>query len=149
MIQTRRAQRSFGDGLIAEEVRDLHEEWMKHADQVLGDKEIVAAIYEALAKRHPQSRTRGSPVQAYPNAMPTFTLKACGVAGHLSRPEWMTLVHRQRGKSCNAIKRSTRPFVAPHTGTPVGLRSTKTRRLTRPNKSQRSAHAISEGRLTS
>ena len=61
MIQTRRAQRSFGDGLIAEEVRDLHEAWMKHADQVLGDKEIVAAIYEALAKRHPQSRTRGRP----------------------------------------------------------------------------------------
>src|SRR5208282_6829168 len=28
-------------------------------DQVLADKEIVAAVYEALAKRHPQSRTRG------------------------------------------------------------------------------------------
>ena len=61
MIETRRAQRSFGDGLIADEVKDLHEEWMKHADRVLGDKEIVAAIYEALAKRHPQSRTRGRP----------------------------------------------------------------------------------------
>ena len=59
MIDTRRAQRSFGDGLIADEVKDLHEEWMKHADQVLGDKEIVAAIYQALAKRHPQSRSRG------------------------------------------------------------------------------------------
>jgi hypothetical protein len=47
--------------LIAEEVKDLHEAWMKHADQVLGDKEIVPAIYEALAKRHPQSRTRGRP----------------------------------------------------------------------------------------
>src|SRR5258705_11446010 len=34
---------------------------MKHADRVPGDKEIVAAIYEALAKRHPQSRTRGRP----------------------------------------------------------------------------------------
>src|SRR6266403_2462860 len=59
MIETRRAQRSFGDGLIAEEVKDLHDEWMKHADRVLADKEIVAAVYEALAKRHPQSRTRG------------------------------------------------------------------------------------------
>src|SRR5260221_5451566 len=61
MIQTRRAQRTFGDGWIAEEVKDLHEAWMKHADQVLADREIVAAIYEALAKRHPQSRTRGRP----------------------------------------------------------------------------------------
>jgi IS5 family transposase len=59
VIETRRAQRSFGDGLIAEEVKDLHEHWMKHADLVLSDKEIVAAVYEALAKRHPQSRTRG------------------------------------------------------------------------------------------
>ena len=59
MIETRRAQRTFGDGLIADEVKDLHEEWMKRADQVLADKEIVAAVYEALAKRHPQSRTRG------------------------------------------------------------------------------------------
>src|SRR5260370_25841874 len=61
VIETRRAQRTFGDGLIAEEVKDLHEEWMKHADRVLADKEIVAAIYEALAKRHQQSRTRGRP----------------------------------------------------------------------------------------
>ena len=61
MIERRRAQRSFGDGLIAGEVKDLYEEWMKHADQVLGDNEIVAAVYEALAKRHPQSRTRGRP----------------------------------------------------------------------------------------
>jgi IS5 family transposase len=59
VIERRRAQRSFGDGLIAAEVRDLHESWMTHANEVLADPEIVAAIYEALAKRHPQSRTRG------------------------------------------------------------------------------------------
>ena len=47
--------------MSAEEVKDLYEERMKHADQVLGNKKIVAAIYEALAKRHPQSRTRGRP----------------------------------------------------------------------------------------
>src|SRR5271165_2274983 len=59
VIETRRAQRTFGDGLIAEEVKDLHEDWMRHADQVLADKEIVAAVYEALATRHPHSRNRG------------------------------------------------------------------------------------------
>src|SRR3974377_2058432 len=53
VIETQRAQRSFGDGLIADEVKDLHEAWMEHADRILGDKEIVAAVYEALAKRHP------------------------------------------------------------------------------------------------
>ena len=34
---------------------------MTHADEVLGDEEIVAAVYEALAKRHPKSRSRGRP----------------------------------------------------------------------------------------
>ncbi len=59
MIEMRRAQLSFGDGLIAEEVSDLREDWMKHADQMLADEQIVAAVYEALAKRHPNSRRRG------------------------------------------------------------------------------------------
>ena len=59
MIEMRRSQRSFGDGLIAEEVSDLREGWMEHADAVLADEEIVAAVYEALAKRHPKSRSRG------------------------------------------------------------------------------------------
>jgi len=59
VIEMRRAQISFGDGLIAEEVSDLRETWMAHADQVLADEQIVAAVYEALAKRHPKSRSRG------------------------------------------------------------------------------------------
>jgi IS5 family transposase len=59
MIEMRRAQLSFGDGLIVEEVRDLREDWMQHADQVLEDEQIVAAVYEALARRHPKSRSRG------------------------------------------------------------------------------------------
>jgi hypothetical protein len=44
----RRAQLSFGDGLIAAEVDDLCEDWMKHADQVLADEQLVAAVYEAF-----------------------------------------------------------------------------------------------------
>lgn len=59
MIEMRRAQRSFGDGLIAEEVDDLREDWMKDADWILDDETIVAAIYQALGERHPKSRSRG------------------------------------------------------------------------------------------
>ena len=59
MIEMRRRQLSFGDGLIAQEVSDLRESWMIHADAVLADDDIVAAVYEALAKRHPKSRCRG------------------------------------------------------------------------------------------
>src|SRR5215472_14565126 len=59
MIAMRRRQLSFADGLIAEEVSDLRDGWMEHADAVLADETIVSAVYEALAARHPQSRSRG------------------------------------------------------------------------------------------
>ena len=59
MIEMRRKQLRFGDGLIAEEVSDLREKWMTHADEVLADEEIVAIVYEALGKRRPKSRCRG------------------------------------------------------------------------------------------
>jgi IS5 family transposase len=55
----RRRQLSFGDGLIAGEVSDLREGWMHHADRVLADEQIVSAVHEALAQRHPKSRSRG------------------------------------------------------------------------------------------
>src|SRR5919201_2278438 len=45
--------------LIAAEVADLHEAWMRRADRVLDDPQIVAAVYQALAQRHPKSRSRG------------------------------------------------------------------------------------------
>ena len=59
MIKMRRAQLSFGDGLIADEVSDLREAWMTHADAALADEQIVGVVYEALAKRRPKSRSRG------------------------------------------------------------------------------------------
>jgi IS5 family transposase len=61
VIEARRRQFSFADGLIAEEVSDLWEDWMRPADQVLNDEQLLTTVYEALAKRHPRSRTRGRP----------------------------------------------------------------------------------------
>ena len=59
MIETRRGQLSFGEGLIAEEVADLWEDWMRPADRVLDDDRLLSTVYEALTKRRPKSRTRG------------------------------------------------------------------------------------------
>jgi len=59
VIEVRRAQLNFAEGLIAEEVGDLWEEWMRPADQVLDDEQLLSTVYEALAKRCPKSRTRG------------------------------------------------------------------------------------------
>jgi len=52
MIEMRRAQRSFGDCLIAEEVEDLREGWMEHADRLLDDEAIVAACQRAAESPH-------------------------------------------------------------------------------------------------
>ena len=57
VIEARRAQRSFAEGLIAEEVSDLWEDWMRAADQLLDDEQLLTTVYEALAKRRPNSRT--------------------------------------------------------------------------------------------
>jgi len=47
MIDPRRAQLSFGDRLIAEEVDGLYEEWMIHADEVLTDGGIATPTARA------------------------------------------------------------------------------------------------------
>lgn len=60
MIDLRRpGQRSFGEGLIEEETTGLWESWMRQADKLLEDEQLVNAVYEALLKRRPKSRTRG------------------------------------------------------------------------------------------
>ena len=60
MIDVRRpGQRTLGEGLMEEETADLWEPWMRHADQVLEDEQLVNTVYEALLKRSPKSRTRG------------------------------------------------------------------------------------------
>ena len=61
MILHRRLQRSFADGLIAEEVQDLWEPWMRHADEVLDDEVLLNLVQEELSKRIQKSKTRGRP----------------------------------------------------------------------------------------
>ena len=59
MIQVRHLQRSFGEGLIAEAVDDLWEDWMRHADELLEDESLINTVYEGLARRCPRSKTFG------------------------------------------------------------------------------------------
>src|SRR6476620_10442430 len=61
LIEARRAQRSFGDGFITAEIKDLQEPWMAHVDAMLADEAMVSAVHQALVQRHPQSCRRGRP----------------------------------------------------------------------------------------
>ena len=44
MIATRRLQRHFADGFIAEAVEDLWEPWMRHADAALEDDTLLLIV---------------------------------------------------------------------------------------------------------
>jgi IS5 family transposase len=59
MILHRRLQRAFADGLIAEEVSDLWEPWMLHADRAIDDEQLLDIVQEALSRRCRKSKTRG------------------------------------------------------------------------------------------
>lgn len=59
MIEVCRRQLNFAEGLIAEEVGELWEDWMRRVDGALADEQLLNTVYEALARRWPQSRTRG------------------------------------------------------------------------------------------
>lgn len=61
MIQTRRLQRAFADGLIREEIQDLREPWMTYSDPVLQDDQLLEIVQRALAQRCKKSKTRGRP----------------------------------------------------------------------------------------
>ena len=61
MIASRRLQRSFADGFITEEVTDLWEPWMRHADEALNDDQLLEIIQAELNKRCKKSKTRGRP----------------------------------------------------------------------------------------
>jgi IS5 family transposase len=61
VIDLCRQQRSFGDGFIRETVDELWEAWMRHADAILADEELLEIVHHALQCRHPRSRTHGRP----------------------------------------------------------------------------------------
>jgi hypothetical protein len=75
VIEARRLQRSFGDGLIAEEIEDLQETWMRHVDAVLLDEAIVSAVHQALSNRCPKSGSHGRPGYPGPGMHPRIRTK--------------------------------------------------------------------------
>jgi transposase, IS5 family len=59
MIQLRHEQPRLWDGVWAEEVGDLWEPWMRAADGLLEDDELLSQVFEAQGRRRKKSRTRG------------------------------------------------------------------------------------------
>ena len=104
MIEARRVQRSFGDGLIRAEVADLREGWMERVDAMLEDDAIVAAVHEALAQRHPQSRRRGR------RGSPAEVVLRLLILKHVRNWSYAVL---EREVRANLVYRATSPGSAP------------------------------------
>lgn len=61
MTTLRHRQRCLFEPFFPENLPDLYEPWMRHADRLLEDDELLAIVWEALGRRHPQSRRHGRP----------------------------------------------------------------------------------------
>jgi len=59
MIERHYGQRQIAEGFFKESIEDWWEPWMKKADEIHDDEELIETVYEALRRRHPQSATRG------------------------------------------------------------------------------------------
>lgn len=59
MVQWRNGQMSLCDGFWAREVGDLWPAWMRVADRLLEDEDLIDPVYQAQGRRWEQSRTRG------------------------------------------------------------------------------------------
>ncbi len=61
MTTLRHRQRCLFEPFFPENLPALYEPWMRHADGLLEDDELLAIVWEALGRRHPQSRGHGRP----------------------------------------------------------------------------------------
>jgi IS5 family transposase len=59
MIRTHHQQPTLWTGFLKEEVSDLWEPWMRCADRVLDDEQLVEQVFEAQGRRWKKSRSRG------------------------------------------------------------------------------------------
>jgi IS5 family transposase len=97
VIGARRKQRSFADGLIAEEVKDLLEPWMRQADEALNDDVLLEIVQQELSKRCKKSRTRGRPATSAEVVLRMLLLKHVRdwSFAELSREVRANLVYRE------------------------------------------------------
>jgi IS5 family transposase len=57
--QSPQVEELFAQTLLSLPVDSWWEDWMRHADRVLDDPELVDIVYQVLLQRRPKSRTRG------------------------------------------------------------------------------------------
>jgi IS5 family transposase len=59
VIERKYGQHHLGEIFLRDSIDDCWEPWMKKADEILDDEELIDTVYEALRRRRPKSATRG------------------------------------------------------------------------------------------
>jgi IS5 family transposase len=59
VIERHYSQHGLGEVFLRDSIEDCWEPWMKAADEILDDEELIDTMYDALRRRRPQSATRG------------------------------------------------------------------------------------------
>jgi IS5 family transposase len=59
VVELRHTQRTVWEGWFPEEAAQWWEDWMRKADHLLDDRQLLEAVYEAQGRRRPNSRRRG------------------------------------------------------------------------------------------
>src|SRR3974377_982848 len=59
MVELRHHQRLVWEGWFPEQAAGWWDEWMRQADQLLDDDELLEAVYQAQGKRRPKSSCCG------------------------------------------------------------------------------------------
>jgi len=113
MVRLRHSQRNLGEVFFAREAESLMEAWMKKADEILEDEQLLDLIYEQLGQRHPQSRKRGR------NSTPSEVVLRLMVLKHVRNGSYEVLEREVKvqgsgaGLGCtNDRDRQARPVVA-------------------------------------
>jgi hypothetical protein len=77
MVELRHHQRLVWEGWFPEQAEGWWEEWMRQADQVLDDDELLEVVYEAQGKRRPKSHCRWAEANAGRGAAAFSGVEAC------------------------------------------------------------------------
>jgi len=59
LIERKYDQRQLGEGFIRDSIDDCWEPWMKIADEILDDEELIEPVYEALRLWSAKMKRRG------------------------------------------------------------------------------------------
>jgi IS5 family transposase len=59
VIERKYGQHHFGEIFLRDSIDGCWEPWMKKADEILDDEDLIDTVYEALRRRRPKSATRG------------------------------------------------------------------------------------------